>query len=149
MTITASGVLTGSGVYGRDGRIGTVAGTRERPNHPGYLLVQVSRLLGLWRRTHVVPVAWISVSERGARTTLAATRAQVAGCPRLRGDAEIQTDVMLKLAAASRVHWTAEVHVTVSGGVVRLGGQPADSRAMKWASKAADGVMGVVAVETP
>ena len=111
-------------------------------------MVQVSRLLGLWRWTHVVPVAWISVSERGSRTTLAATRAQVAGCPRLRDDAEIQTDVMLKLAAGSGTHSTGDVHVTVHGGVVRLGGQPADSRAMRWASEAADAVMGVVAVET-
>ena len=88
------------------------------------------------------------MSERGARTTLAATRAQVAGCPRLRDDAEIQTDVLLKLAAGSGTNSTGDVHVTVHGGVVHLGGQPADSRAMKWASETAVAVIGVLAVET-
>lgn len=148
--IAPTAIVVGNSAHGLDGRLGTIAGTRERPNHsdhPGYVLVRVGRLFGMWRVTHVVPATWIVVSEQTRRTQLSATRAQVMACPRLRPDASIREDVLRKVEAASTVHWTAHVDATVTDGVVSLRGQPADSRAMKWASRAVAAISGVVDVE--
>jgi hypothetical protein len=85
VTKTIAAVRVGDRVDGRDGPIGTVAGTREATtDDPAYVLVRLSRLFGLVRTTRLVPAAWMRDAPTDApRVTLDASRAEVAGCPAL------------------------------------------------------------------
>ena len=88
MTSTITAIRVGDRVDGRDGPLGTVAGTRvATAEHPDSVLVRLSRLFGLVHSTRLVPLAWVKEPSTDARrVTLDATRAEVAGCPPLRAE---------------------------------------------------------------
>ena len=87
-TETITAIWVGDRVHGRDGPLGTVAGTREAAaGEPASVLVRLVRLFGLLHTTRLVPVAWVTPAPSDARrVTLDASRAEVAGCPPLRAE---------------------------------------------------------------
>jgi hypothetical protein len=106
MTITSlPAIRVGMPVDGRDGPLGTVAGTRAAAtaDQTPYVLVHTSRLFGLVRTTRLVPLAWVLDAPAAARRVLLdASRAQVAGCPPLREDDTLRRDVAQALLEAPR-----------------------------------------------
>jgi osmotically-inducible protein OsmY len=155
-------LVVGIPVDGRDGPLGTLAGTREvgartpgafgtptgdldRPQ--GFVLVRLSRLFGLHHTMRVVPLAWVRPAATDARrVTLDATRAEVVGCPPLRSDAALQADVRAALrAAVSKVH-LARLQASVHDGVVDMTGHAASRRARLQAISCAWEVPGVLGV---
>jgi osmotically-inducible protein OsmY len=143
-------LVVGSPVDGRDGKVGTVAGTRAataRPS-PGYVLVRLTRLFGLAHSTRLVPAAWVQPGLRDSqRVTLDASRAEVAGCPPWRPDDDIRADVVEALATAGGFFEAATVHATVHEGIVDLTGHTRHRTAARQAVATAQAVRGVVAVQ--
>ncbi len=144
-------LVVGLPVDGRDGPLGTVAGTREAAfgDQQAYLLVQLSRVFGLAHTTRLVPVAWVRPAPADAqRVTLDASRAEVAGCPPLRDDADIQADVAKALAeAGGLLSGAPALQATVQDGVVALSGDALSRSATRRAVDVAWQVPGVLGVQ--
>ena len=147
MDVTSTGITIGSRVYGRDGHVGTVVGTRERAHAHGDVMVRLGGPFGRWRSTRVMPAEWVKASERSDWVRVEVDRAAVAGCPHLRSDDAILAEVTRRAQAAAESQWSREVGVTVRDGVVRLRCHPANERAIKCAREAAERVAGVLGVE--
>ena len=143
-------LVVGYPVDGRDGPLGTVAGTREAASgdQQAYVLVQLSRVFGLAHTTRLVPVAWVRPAPADARRiTLDASRAEVAGCPLLRDDADIQADVARALAdAGGLLAGAPALQATVQDGVVALSGDALSRSATQRAVDIAWQVPGVLGV---
>ena len=148
MTSSITTVRVGDRVDGRDGPLGTVAGTRAATaGHPAYVLVRLAHLLGLAHTTHLVPAAWVRHAPSGAhRVTLDAGRAGVAGCLPLRADEAVRADVVHALATAA--HWfrAAAIRVAVRDGVVDLTGHAPSAWDTRHAAARARAVRGVLGV---
>lgn len=164
-------LAVGCPVDGRDGPLGTVAGTRSAPTAASrddtpitisdagapadarggqyeYVLVQLSRRFGLRHTTRLVPVAWVRPAAPDAqRVTLDATRAQVVGCPPLRTDEQIHADVAARLAAFAGEFHLPDLHATVRNGVVRVTGHTLSLRTRQAAISCAWEVPGVLGVQ--
>jgi hyperosmotically inducible protein len=136
-------------VDGRDGQLGTVAGTREAApgGHEAYVLVRQPRRFGLGHTTRVVPAAWVRPGPLDRRVTLDAGRAEVAGCPPLRDDDDIRADVAEALSTAGGFFEAATIHATVREGVVDLTGHTRHRNAARQAVDHARAVRGVLAVQ--
>jgi len=147
MDATATPIMIGSRVYGRDGYVGIVVGTRERAHARADVLVRLSGPLGRWRSTRVMPAEWVKASERVDRVRVEVDREAVVRCPHLRGDAQILVEASRRSQLAAQSQWTREVGISVRDGVVRLRCYPADERAIKCATEAVAGVPGVLGVE--
>jgi osmotically-inducible protein OsmY len=148
LTTTLAGIAAGDRVDGRDGPLGTVAGTRAATaSHPAYLLVRQAHLLGLVRTTHLVPAVWLRDAPPGAhRVTLDTSRAGVAGCPPLRADEDVQQDVVHALSARTLPFRVAAIRVAVRDGVVELTGHAPSARDTRHAAARARAVPGVLGV---
>jgi len=156
-------------VWGPEGAIGTLAGARGAARGTpgtdagGFVLVRLTRMLGVRHSTHLVPAAWINtdpvaaepgggrangvqVGSHPGRITLDATRRQVAGCPRLRPDAHIRADVRRALDEAHLTRGGASTHASVSEGVVEVEGRTPGEDGMRRVVDCALAVPGVVAV---
>jgi osmotically-inducible protein OsmY len=148
-------LLVGSRVEGRDGRLGTVVGTRSGGLPPGGAALLV-RQAGPWwrgrrRPVRVVPLAWVRrAASATAPVALAADRAMVAGCPPLRSDAALGAAVRAALAAGTDVHLPprglAAVRVAVTEGTVTLSGAVPRASYRRAARACARGVPGVLGV---
>jgi osmotically-inducible protein OsmY len=79
--------------------------------------------------------------------TLDATRAQVAGCPLLREDREIQADVVETLSQTGGFFQVPGIRSSVTAGVVRLTGNAPSSRIKQTAVSRALAVAGVLDVD--
>ena len=161
-TTTATGqvarLLVGSQIDGRDGRAGTVVGTRQgRPGRAAhdsdYLLVQQPWWLTARRTVRLVPMAWVrSASSAPSPMMLDADRAMVARCQPLRSDPAIRADVLASLAAdpqlrPQRLVGLAAVRVAVSEGIVSLTGHVRRAAFQRVAQTCAQRVPGVLGVE--
>jgi osmotically-inducible protein OsmY len=136
-------------VEGRDGPLGTVAGTREGGDGTdlAYLLVRQPRLWGLWHRTKAVPLSWMREGQPGFRgVTLDASRAEVAGSPLVRPDREVRVDVASALWPLADTTLKGKLHLTVHNGIVELSGntqRQSDTMAAVGAAQTVPGVLGV------
>ena len=142
-------LVVGSPVDGREGQLGTVAGTREATagQPDGSVLVQIARRFGFGHTTRVVPATWVRTEPLDARrVTLDASRAQVAGCPPWRADDDIRADVAEALATSGGFFEAATVHATVREGIVDLTGHTHHRTDARHAVASAEAVRGVVAV---
>ena len=140
----------GTAVHGRDGAIGTVAAPPRSAAdvHEEYLPVQLTRLLGLVRTTRLVPAAWIRAARSDATlVTLDATRAQVAGCPPPRTDADVRADVVEALSETGGFFQVPVVRATVAAGVVGLTGHFPSARMQRATVARVRAIRGVLAVD--
>ena len=142
----------GDPVEGRDGSLGTAAGTRPAGDAGGggalaYLLVRQSRAWGLRHRTHAVPLSWMRERRPGfAGVTLDASAAEVAGCPIVRPDRDVRADVADALWPLGASALEAKLRLAVRDGVVQLSGharRARDARAAEAAAWRVPGVLGV------
>ena len=143
-------LVVGSPVDGREGSLGTVAGTRAATagQPDGSVLVRLAGRFGLGHTTRVVPAAWVRTGPLDARrVTLDASRAQVAGCPPWRADEDIRADVAEALSTSGGFYQVAAVHATVREGIVDLTGHARHRTAARHAVASAEAVRGVVAVQ--
>jgi osmotically-inducible protein OsmY len=151
MTITSlPAIRVGMPVDGRDGPLGTVAGTRAAPtaDRTPYVLVRTARLFGLVRTTRLVPLAWVLDAPAAARRVLLdASRAQVAGCPPLREDDTLRRDVAQALLEAPRPFRVGAIRVTVRDGIAELTGHAPVARDRDHAVASARAVPGVLEVQ--
>lgn len=143
----STAIMIGSRVYGRDGYVGTLVGTRERTLTRGYVLVRLGGLFGRWRSTRVVPGEWVAASERADQVQVQVDRVAVARCPHLRSDAAILAEATRRVRSTARARWTRDVEMSVRDGIVGLRCYPRDEGAIKRATEAVQKVVGVVGVE--
>jgi BON domain len=152
--MTMPQLMVGDPVDGRDGPLGTVAGTREvtaGQDEAGYILVELSRFFGLVHTTRLVPLAWVRdvpAPPEARRVTLDASRAQVMGCPPLRADADILADVAPALSMTlTGLFRVATLRATVRDGVVDLTGHSLSTSEAHAAILRTRHVPGVLAVQ--
>src|SRR3954447_20577886 len=144
-----SRLVVGNPVDGRDGPLGTVAGTRAATDGlpQDYVLVRLPQVFGLRHTTRLVPLAWVrSAPPNAPRVTLDASRAEGVGCPPLRTDGQILADVAQALSEAVGVFDAPTMRATVQEGVVTLTGHTPHLRARRTAVSRAWDVPGVLEV---
>lgn len=146
----------GDPVEGRDGPLGTVAGTRPAVAGEGsggaalaFLLVRRSRAWGLWHRTYAVPLSWMRERRSGfSGVTLDASVAEVVGCPVVRADREIRADVVDALWPQGVSALEAKLRIGVRDGVVHLSGHSRHARDTRQAEATSWRVPGVLGVRS-
>jgi len=148
-SMVMSRLVVGNPVDGRDGPLGTVAGTRAATDglQQEYVLVRLSQVFGLLHTTRLVPLAWVrSAPPDAPRVTLDASRAEVAGCPPLRPDAQLEAAVAQALSETVGGFDAPTMRATAQDGVVTLSGHAPSLRARRTAVSCAWDVPGVLEV---
>jgi osmotically-inducible protein OsmY len=147
VTTLLAGIRVADRVDGRDGPLGTVAGTRAATGgHPAYVLVRLARLLGFAHATRLVPAAWVRAAPGAHRVTLDADRAEIDGCLLLRDDEAVRADVTQALALRVPPFRVEAVRAAVRDGVVELTGHAPSARDTRDAAARARAVPGVLGV---